>query len=117
MIHNFSRHVEPLRASEMVLMHDNARPHTTTSVAHFLQERGIILLPQPPYSPDFNMLDRWVFTTLKRKRSCCNFESEADVKACVTDALRSLLSDDQKYQMETVKTDLQSITASRGDYL
>jgi transposase len=117
MIHNFGRHVEPLHASEMVLMHDNARPHKTASVAHFLEERGIILLPQPPYSPDFNMLDRWVFTMLERKRSCCSFESEADVRAYVTDELRSLSSDDLKYQMEKLKIDLQSIIAARGDYL
>ena len=116
-MHNFSRHVDPLPAHEMILMHDNARPHSTASVRRLLQLRGITLLHQPPCSPDFNMLDRWIFTMLERNRCSRNFDSNDDVKAYVTEQLRTLSTDDRMYQLEKLKVDLQSIIDAHGDYL
>ena len=116
-IHNYSRHVDPLVASDMVLMHDNARPHTAMSTVRFLQKKGITLLKQPPYSPDYNMLDRWVFTVLERNRTCRSFESEEDVNSYVTGQLRNLSKDDLSYQFQKLKSDLRQVIDARGSYL
>jgi len=39
-VHNFSLHADPLLPCDMVLLHDNARPHTTTSVQSWLEKKA-----------------------------------------------------------------------------
>ena len=116
-IHNYGRHETPLLPKNMVLMHDNARPHVASSVTQFLEQKGVTLLHQPPYSPDFNMLDRWVFTLLDRHRIHRNFEDYNDVKTYVTAELRGIASDDLQYQFKKWQSDLQLIIDCHGDYL
>ncbi|GBN71290.1 hypothetical protein AVEN_21391-1 [Araneus ventricosus] len=36
------------------LLHDNARPHTTTLVKRFLAQHGVTKLSHPPYPPDLS---------------------------------------------------------------
>jgi hypothetical protein len=117
LIHNYRRRQDPLLPNNMVFMHDNARPHTSATVSHFLDQKGVTLLHQPVWSPDFNMLDRWVFTLLDRHRIHRNFEDYQDVKAYVTAELRALSPDDLAYQFQEWKSDLQHVIDSQGDYL
>lgn len=42
-------------------MHDNAPPHRSRETFSFFEQSGIKLLKQPPYSPDFNLQDRFIF--------------------------------------------------------
>lgn len=116
-IHNYGRHVHPLLPNDMVLMNDNARPHTTRAVSDFLQQKGITPLKQPPYSPDYNILDRWVFSLLEKNRIHRSFDSEDNVKSYVTEQLRSLQNDDISYQFQKLKDDLQLIIDAEGNYL
>ena len=39
---------------QMLIVHDNARPHVPRVVTDFLAEQNITLVPQPAYSPDLN---------------------------------------------------------------
>lgn len=52
---------------QVYLLHDNARPHKANVVKHFLEEKKIELLHQPPYSPDISPLDYCCFGQLKRR--------------------------------------------------
>ena len=45
-----------------VLIHDNARPHVSLQKQNFFWVKNVTLWKQPPYSPDFNLLDRWIFS-------------------------------------------------------
>jgi hypothetical protein len=48
----------------MILLQDNAQPHKKATVVSYLEKKGVILLKQPAYSPDFNLMDCFVFTHL-----------------------------------------------------
>lgn len=116
-IHNYQRHVNALTADKMVLMHDNARPHMQSDVTEYLQKKQVTLLPQPPWSPDFNMLDRWVFTFLERNRNGYNFADANDLKSYLTDELKAMSPNDLSYQFKKWQDDLRLIINSGGDYL
>jgi len=60
--------------SALSLMHDNARPHIATKVQDFLEKNGVTMIKQPPYSPDFNLLDRFVFRNYETFRKNIDFE-------------------------------------------
>ncbi|CAF3297759.1 unnamed protein product [Rotaria sp. Silwood2] len=49
------------------LLHDNARPHTHSDVINYLTEEGIIIMPHPPYSPDFALCDYWLNDYIKHR--------------------------------------------------
>lgn len=115
--HTLSRRVEPLSWEDWVLQHDNARPHTSRQTALFIASKNITCLPQPANSPDYNLLDRWVFSHLENSRRLRNFDDENEVFEFVTDMLRHLHKDDLTYQFSKLKNDLHDIIQMRGDYL
>lgn len=117
MHHNFSRHQTPLHWRDMILMHDNARPHCKASVIQFLEQKGVTILNQPPYSPDFNILDRYLFKHLENSRRHRHFADNNDINSFLTAELRNISSDTLSYQFTLLKQDLQSITDCGGDYL
>lgn len=101
MEHNFSRHQDKLTWQEMILQHDNARPHTKATVMSYLSKNGVTLLKQPVNSPDFNLMDRWVFSRLERNRRNRSFESQEEVKQFLTDHLRNISKDDLMHQFHS----------------
>ena len=52
----------------MRLLMDNARPHTAANNIAYLENLNVRLLRQPPYSPDCNTCDRYIFHGLESKR-------------------------------------------------
>jgi len=48
--------VRPEIADIWMLHHDNAPCHTAISVNEFLTKKSITVVPQPPYSPDFESM-------------------------------------------------------------
>ena len=69
----------------MRLQHDNAKPHTALVTATHIEEMNIRLLRQPPYSPDLNMCDSYIFPRLESIRD--DFESGDDLKQFFTNEL------------------------------
>ena len=65
MIAFFGTHVDRFLPENMRLQQDNARPHTATSTMQRLEELNIRLIRQPPYSPDINLCDRYLFPRLE----------------------------------------------------
>ena len=53
----------------IILLHDNARPHTANLVKDKLQRFGWETLQHPPYSPDFFLCDFHIFGDLKKDTS------------------------------------------------
>lgn len=115
--HNFSRHTLPIAATEMLLMHDNARVHTSHSVDEFLQRRGVTVIHQPPYSPDTNALDRFAFKIVEEQRHNITFESSDQVEKFVTDTLKSITLDHLQNEYQKLQGDLKAIIDNGGDYL
>ena len=69
----------------VVLLHDNARPHTARRTAAVLTEFGWELFPHPPYSPDLAPSDFHVFLHLKKFLSSGErFHNDEELKTSVT---------------------------------
>ena len=117
MHHKFVHERNSLGWSRMLLIHDNARPHTSNKTRDFLTSRGVQLLKQPPYSPDFNLCDRWLFGMLERKRNRCNFNSAHDLEVFLHGALTGIEKGDHERQLGHLKNDLTAVIDAAGDYL
>jgi transposase len=116
--HSFHRRVtNPLDWNEIILQHDNARPHTAAPVREILNRKGVRLLHQPPYSPDFNILDRWIFARIENSRRGKNFKSEDEISAHITADLSTVSEDETKNAFNKLKNDLQLIIDRGGAYL
>ena len=50
----------------VILLHDNARPHTANTITALLQKFKWEVLGHPPYSPDLSPCDYIIFYPLKR---------------------------------------------------
>jgi len=53
-------------SSEIVLLHDNVRPHTAARTAQLLQQFRWEVFDHPPYSPDLAPSDYQLFMHLKK---------------------------------------------------
>jgi hypothetical protein len=102
---------------EMVIQHDNARPHTKASVSAFLDCCGVRLLPQSPYSPDYNLCDRWLFSRLENNRRFCNFVSEDHLKKYLTADFNAIGENEYCHQHDRLVADLKAVSERGGNYL
>lgn len=115
--HNFVRHVQPLDWNETIFIMDNARPHISRKTQEFLKSHGATVLPQPPYSPDYNLCDRWTFLELEKRRRHRSFATKDELTAYLTDTLKSFSPTDLLHQFHHLKTDLNRIIHNAGAYL
>lgn len=116
-IQNFSRHVKPLTWENSLLIQDNARPHTARATREFYEKKSLSTLAQPAYSPDFNLLDRFIFSYLEQQRAGCDFEDGDALKIALTDALKRLTKDQWEHSRVKLLNDLKLIIDAQGDYL
>jgi hypothetical protein len=70
--------------------HDNAVSHTSVLVQHFISEKIIPLIIQPPYFPDLAPSDFWLFPTLKLDLKGTRFVTTEDIKPNATAELRKI---------------------------
>ena len=85
------RRKRPGRLREgVVLLHDNATPHTANLTRQWLENFGWEVLPHPPHSPDLAPSDFHLFGHLKRHLSGSRFDTDDEVVADVKQWLRSL---------------------------
>jgi hypothetical protein len=68
---------------EVVLLQNNARPHTAALTQLKLEQLGWKTLEHPPYSPDLSPFDFHVFGPLKEALEGERFNDDAGVEAYV----------------------------------
>ncbi|KAJ4446902.1 hypothetical protein ANN_13603 [Periplaneta americana] len=78
----------------VVLLHDNARPHTATSTRELLDQFGWEIFDHPPYSPDLAPSDFHLFTKLKDFLGCTRFGSDEELKKTVNTWLNELAAEE-----------------------
>ena len=49
----------------LILQMDNARPHSVKRTQTYLEQSGVQIVPQSPYSVYLNLCDRFLFTRLQ----------------------------------------------------
>ena len=117
MVNHFRSLHEPVMPENMLLMHDNARPHVAHAVTEFINQQNITVIPQPAYSPDFNLLDRFVFRNYEVFRLGENFASRAEILDSITEYTDTFSMRQFLKQLESLKSDITSIIELNGNYL
>lgn len=52
----------------LTITHDDACPHNARTAEAYLQANSIGRIPQPAFSPDMNLLDRFVLRNMENER-------------------------------------------------
>lgn len=107
----------PLPWKDMQLIQDNARPHVSRETLTFLEEKKVTVWKQPPYSPDFNLLDRWLFSALEAKRANVDFVDQHELEAFLSDTMTTYSKTDFLHQLDSLKADLLGVVNADGHYL
>ena len=102
---------------ELHLQHDNARPHVAITVRNWLAAERINLLKQPPYSPDFNLMDRYLFRSYEVYRSGVNFDNSNDVEANINDFMTNLPANKLQKEFQQLKIHLENVIEAAGNYI
>ena len=102
---HFRHQTPPLPTENIVLMHDNARPHKAFIVQNWLRANVITTLPQPPYLPDLNLLDRYVFRNLEMFRRGVDFADLNTLNAIVSQFMTSRTKAEFLKQMDNLAKD------------
>lgn len=72
----------------VILLHDNARPHTAKLTHETIENMGWEILPHPPYSPDLAPSDYHLFGPLKEALRGKKFSNNEEVKEFVGNWLK-----------------------------
>lgn len=110
-----STKLNPIQPENMRLMHDNATPHTALNTQDFAAAQNIRLLKQPPYSPDTNLCDNYIFGRLEAKRK--DFESAADVRQFLHEELPHFTAARMAKALENSIKTMTKIIESGGIYV
>jgi histone-lysine N-methyltransferase SETMAR len=106
-----------LLSKGVLLLHDNARPHSATATVQTVQQLGFELLPHHPYSPDPAPSDYHIFGSLKETLCGHRFDSRGDVQQAVQmwlcEELKSLFFEGMKKLVERY----QKCIIVQGDYV
>lgn len=103
---------------EMLMMWDNARPHSSKATQAFLTSRKIHMVPQPPYSPDLNLCDRFLFRKLKSLTNDYDFIGHEDVYSGVKRAMKLITEEELAQQLRKLRDHaFNVIEAGSGEYI
>lgn len=104
-----------IRPENMRLLHDNARPHASRATSEHIESRNIRHLRQPPYSPDVNLCDRFIFPRLEALTK--DFQTIEDINQFLSQELPKFTSLRMEKALESMITDMQAIINNGGAYL
>ena len=77
-----------LLSKKVLLLHDNARPHTASQTVETINHLGFEVLEQPAYSPDLAPSDYHLFGPLKNALRGRRFSTDKEVREVVHKWLR-----------------------------
>lgn len=103
--------------ANLILMHDNARPHTSHYTMEYLQGKNVRLQHQAPYSPDLNLCDRMIFPMLEMKRSKITFSNINSLQEYLNEKLSYLSAETMQNQVEKLKEHCIKVINNNGEYI
>ena len=101
----------------VVLLHDNARPHTARVTQENVLELGCSVLPHPPYSPDLVPSDYHLFRSLQNSLMGTNFSNEDQVREFVENFFTSKPAEFYAKGIEELPDKWQQVIANDGEYI
>ena len=88
-----------LRENNIVIM-DNLRAHKVIGIRELIEDTGAILLYLPPYSPDFNPIEK-MWSKIKSILRKMKARSKEDINAALTAAFKEITSSDARGWFES----------------
>ncbi len=116
MLQHFQKKRPHKRVDEILLHHDNARPHVAHVVTEFLEEKGIETVPHPPYSPDLAPCDFWLFPEVKKALRGVRFTSNHQVVKAVEARCKELSKDGLSFVFQKWQERWAKCIALEGSY-
>ena len=102
---------------EIIVQHDNAKPHIARIVKEWLAAEHISLLQQPPYSPDTNLMDRFLFRNYETYRRGRDFANSQDVDESVRQFMDTITKQQLDKQLQNLLDHLQKVIDADGNYV
>jgi len=99
-----------------LLLHDNAKPHTSKLTVQKLKDLGYETLPHPPYSPDIAPTDFWLFRSLANFLAGKSFKSQQEVENAFRIFIESKNPSFYKSGIEKVVERWLKVIEADGDY-
>ena len=72
---------------------------------------------QAPYSPDFNLLDRWINAHLKAQFRHVVFSSAEEIEIATLRAFKAIPEESFVHQLEKLKAHLNNVVINKGAYI
>ncbi|GFT56485.1 putative DD34D transposase [Trichonephila clavipes] len=108
--------VRPEISANWKLHHDNAPCPTCFVVTEHLTKNGIVTILQPPYSPDLNPANFFLFPKMKTDLKGCHHGTLDDAKRACTHDLKDVSVGDFQGAYEAWKRHLQKCVHAQGAY-
>ena len=83
----------PDKQGQVILLHDNAKPHVARTLKAALQEFDWEILQHPPYSPDLAPTDYYTFRTLSNEMRSVTFDIDKGLENWLNNFFESRSSD------------------------
>ena len=102
--------------SRIVLLHDNASPHTSKLTRDYLESQKIKVLAHPPYSPDLAPCDFWLFPLVKNKLAGRKFARPENLARAIGAVLKSIPQKDYRKCFSDWIERLNRCVSAGGEY-
>lgn len=106
-----------LLSKGVLLMHDNARPHSARQTQDLLGQFNWDIFPHPPYSPDLAPSDFHLFPKLKGHLGGKHFRDDEELKAEVNNYLRKVGTQHYQDGIQKLVPRFQKCIERNGDYV
>ena len=108
---------EMFNRKDIVLHHDNARPHAALGTCQKIAELGWEILLHPPYSPDLAPSDYHLFLSLQNFLSGKKFKNEEDIKQALVNFFASKDETFFKNGIYKLLAHWQEVINNNGNYI
>ena len=102
---------------QLVLHHDNARPHTSSHTTGYIKATGFKVLSPSPYSPDLAPCDFWLLPLIKGRLAGQSFDSVEAVGNAWIGELNKLTCEDFHACFSNWFSRAKQVVSSGGDYI
>lgn len=107
----------PENSHQVILQHDNARPHSAKLTKSVIEKLGWEILPHPAYSPDLAPTDFHLFRSLSNAMREISFENDEHLQKWLEEFFSSKTSEFFKRGIQKLPGRWEEVIESGGQYI